>query len=188
MTKIGILGGTFDPPHHGHLLMASEVLHSLGLDEIWFMPNNVPPHKQETKVSSSEHRVKMLELAISENDNFKVSTIELERKGPSYTYDTMFLLKKRFPKVSFYFIIGGDMIEHLSNWKNINNLENLVTFVGVSRPGFSISSPYNIITVAVPQFDVSSTMIRNRFNHQQQTRYLLPDSVLSYIEEYKLYE
>ncbi|MBD1382072.1 nicotinate-nucleotide adenylyltransferase [Metabacillus arenae] len=188
MNKIGILGGTFDPPHYGHLLIASEVLSSLKLDQIWFMPNHTPPHKLNGAHSASAHRVKMIEKAIEGNQSFKVQTIELEREGRSYTYDTMMLLKESYPDTSFYFIIGADMIEYLPKWHKINQLLNIVTFVGVLRPGYKSETNYPVFMVKVPQFDVSSTMIRERIINRMQTNYLLPDSVISYIKENKLYE
>ncbi|WP_243290628.1 nicotinate-nucleotide adenylyltransferase [Bacillus sp. FJAT-47783] len=188
MKKVGIFGGTFDPPHYGHLLMANEVLESLNLSEIWFMPNQIPPHKQNRPISSSEHRFNMLNLAIEGNDAFRVEPIELEREGPSYTYDTMVLLKKRYPHIEFYFIIGGDMIEFLPQWYKIDQLHNMIQFIGVKRPNFSVETDYPIVEVEVPQFDVSSSMIRHRFMEGKHARYLLPDSVIRYIKEHQLYE
>lgn len=188
MKKVGIFGGTFDPPHYGHLLMANEVLHSLDLCEIWFMPNQIPPHKQQEEICPSYHRVNMLQLATDGNCAFRVETIELERPGPSYTYDTMVLLKERYPNTQFYFIIGADMIEFLPKWYKIDELIRLVQFVGVKRPGFSVNTPYSILEVEVPQFDVSSTMIRQRVKEGNSIHYLLPDTVIQYIKENHLYE
>ncbi|MED4530793.1 nicotinate-nucleotide adenylyltransferase [Metabacillus fastidiosus] len=185
--RIGILGGTFDPPHNGHLLIASEVCAALELSEIWFMPNQIPPHKQTKDFTNSEHRLNMLTLALKDKPNFKVQSIELDRKGPSYTYDTIILLKEQFPNVSFYFIIGADMIEYLPKWYNIDELIELITFVGVRRPGFQEKTEYNVRMVDVPQFDVSSSLLRNRIKNKQTTDYLLPKDVKKYIEEYHLY-
>jgi nicotinate-nucleotide adenylyltransferase len=185
--KIGILGGTFDPPHNGHLLIASEALTQLRLDEIWFMPNKIPPHKQDNDISSIQDRVNMIQLAISDHPNFKLETIELEREGPSYTYDTIKILKKRHPNAEFFFIIGGDMVEYLPKWYKIDDLLTMVTFVGVRRPGYSFSTPYSIKEIYSPQFDVSSTMLRKRFKEGKNTRYLLPDQVKKYVEEKNLY-
>jgi nicotinate-nucleotide adenylyltransferase len=187
MRKIGILGGTFDPPHNGHLLIANEVLNTLGLDEIWLMPNGEPPHKQKSNSASNEERLKMLELAIQPNQDFKVQPIELEREGKSYTFDTMTLLYERYPKHQFYFIIGADMIEYLPKWHKIDELIKLVQFVGVERPNYSHQTHYPIQYVDVPAFDVSSSMIRDRLKKGRTVRYLLPDSVLEYIEEKHLY-
>ncbi|MED4969612.1 nicotinate-nucleotide adenylyltransferase [Geobacillus sp. NFOSA3] len=187
MRKIGIFGGTFDPPHYGHLLMANEVLHALQLSEIWFMPNRIPPHKQHEQVTKSEDRLRMLELAIADHPRFHIETIELEREGPSYTYDTIRQLLSMHPDHEFYFIIGADMVEYLPHWYKIAELIQLVTFVGVKRPGFSTETSYPIMEVEVPQFAVSSSMIRDRVRKGQTIRYLVPECVRLYIEERKLY-
>ena len=185
--RIGILGGTFDPPHCGHLFIASEVLHSLNLSEIWFMPNQIPPHKQSEHFTDSRHRLTMLKLATCDQQQFKIETIELERKGPSYTYDTLCLLKEQFPTYSFYFIIGADMIEYLPKWHKVEKVIELVTFVGVKRPGYLTTTEYPIMEVEIPQFDVSSTMLRKRLKEKENTAYLLPEDVKRYIEENHLY-
>ncbi|MGM0874342.1 MAG: nicotinate-nucleotide adenylyltransferase [Bacillota bacterium] len=185
--KIGILGGTFDPPHFGHLLIASEVLHSMQLSEIWFIPNQIPPHKQSDHFTDSKHRLNMLKLAIKDHQQFKIETIELERNGPSYTYDTLCLLREQFPDNSFYFIIGADMIEYLPKWYKIDEVIDLVTFVGVKRSGYETKTKYRVIEVEIPLFDVSSTMLRNRLNANENTAYLLPEDVKRYIEGNHLY-
>jgi nicotinate-nucleotide adenylyltransferase len=187
MKKIGILGGTFDPPHYGHLLIANEVLSHLNLDEIWFMPNHEPPHKEKSESIKNEDRLKMLELAISDHSSFRIEKIELERSGRSYTVETMKILNERFKDVQFYFIIGADMIEYLPNWHQIEELVKIVKFVGVKRPKYSHETDYPVIYVDVPAFDVSSSMIRERFKTGKTVRYLLPDPVIHYIGEKHLY-
>lgn len=187
MKKIGILGGTFDPPHYGHLLIANEVLNALGLDEVWLMPNREPPHKQKSQAVSNEDRLRMLELAIQDHPDFKIQPIELEREGKSYTFDTMTLLKEQFPDHQFFFIIGADMIEYLPKWHRIDELVRLVRFVGVERPNYSHQTDYPVQYVDVPAFDVSSSMIRDRLRKGKTVRYLIADSVLRYIEEKHLY-
>jgi nicotinate-nucleotide adenylyltransferase len=187
LKKIGILGGTFDPPHNGHLLIANEVLNELQLDEIWFMPNQEPPHKQRSDGASASDRVKMLELAIDAHPNFKIEKIELERPGRSFTFDTMKLLKGIYPDYQFYFIIGADMVEYLPKWEKIDVLVKMVQFVGVNRPDYLDGSTYPIINVAVPEMGVASKMIRNRIKEEKTIRYLVPESVRIYIEEKRLY-
>ncbi|MED3561901.1 nicotinate-nucleotide adenylyltransferase [Bacillus xiapuensis] len=187
MKKVGILGGTFDPPHYGHLIIANEVLSALHLDEIWFMPNQEPPHKQKTQSIENHDRIKMLNLAIEDNSAFKIETIELERTGPSYTVETVKLLNLRDPDHQFFFIIGADMIEYLPKWNKIDELIELVEFVGVERPNYSHLTKYPIQYVDVPAVDVSSSMIRERLKKGWSIRYLLPDSVIRYIEEKQLY-
>ncbi|WP_066257735.1 nicotinate-nucleotide adenylyltransferase [Neobacillus drentensis] len=187
MLKVGILGGTFDPPHNGHLLIANEVLSTLQLDEIWFLPNQEPPHKKKSESISNEDRLQMLELAIGGNDAFRVETIELHRQGPSYTVDTMKMMNNQYPNHQFFFIIGADMIEYLPKWHKIDELIKLVQFVGVERPSYSSQTDYPVLYVDVPALDVSSSMIRDRVKNGKTVRYLLPDSVIQFIEEKHLY-
>lgn len=187
MSKIGIIGGTFDPPHNGHLLIANEVYHALKLDEIWFMPNQIPPHKWGKDITSVHNRVEMLQLALMDELRFSLCLIELERQGPSYTYDTIVQLTKKHPDTEFYFIIGGDMVEYLPKWYNIAELLQLVTFVGVTRPGYTLSTPYPITRLEIPEFAVSSSLIRDRFQSGGTTDYLLPKRVQDYIERNGLY-
>ncbi|GIN71004.1 nicotinate-nucleotide adenylyltransferase [Bacillus sp. J14TS2] len=186
--RIGILGGTFDPPHFGHLVIANEVLHTLKLDQIAFMPNQEPPHKERKSGTTESDRVRMLELAIGGNPCFVIEKIELERQGKSYSLDTMKMLKKRNPEVEYYFIIGADMVEYLPKWHGIEELVNIVSFIGVNRPKYELQSPYPVQYVDIPQVDISSTLIRERCRQSFSIRYLLPDNVIQYIEEKGLYE
>ncbi|NRD75907.1 nicotinate-nucleotide adenylyltransferase [Bacillus sp. BRMEA1] len=187
MNKIGILGGTFDPPHNGHLLIANEILHALELDKIWFMPNQEPPHKRKSGAVNNEERLQMLELALADNPAFEIQAIELDRTGPSYTVDTMRIIRERYPEHQFYFIIGADMIEYLPKWHQIEELIELVQFVGVERPSYSQLTDYPILYVDVPAFEVSSSMIRERLLSGKYVQYLLPDPVIDYIKERHLY-
>ncbi|MGF9963239.1 nicotinate-nucleotide adenylyltransferase [Bacillus rhizoplanae] len=187
MKRIGIIGGTFDPPHNGHLLIANEVYDALQLDEVWFLPNQIPPHKRDREVTSVRNRLEMIHLAIEQEMHFSVCLAELEREGPSYTYDTMLQLTKEHPDVQFHFIIGGDMVEYLPKWYNIDELLKLVTFVGVARPGYTLSTPYKIVKVEIPEFAVSSSLLRERFTKKKTCEYLLPKEVQEYIERNGLY-
>jgi len=187
LKRIGILGGTFDPPHLGHLIIANEVLYAQSLNEIWFMPNQEPPHKKKLNFIHDDDRLKLLELAISDHPNFKVEPIELKRNGPSYTYETMKLLTELHPNIQFYFIIGADMIEYLPKWRNINKLVDIVQFIGVERPSYRSESCYQLLYVNVPEIEISSSLIRSRLKEGQTIRYLVPDSVRNYIEENRLY-
>lgn len=187
MKRIGILGGTFDPPHNGHLLIANEVYDQLQLDEVWFLPNQEPPHKIKESIVSNEDRLEMLERAIGGEKHFKIETIELERPGPSYTFDTIKLLKERHPDGDFYFIIGADMVEYLPKWYKIDELIKLVQFVGVNRPLYSLETNYPIQFIQIPEFNVSSSLIRKRLKEQKTTKYLLPELVMNYIKEKGLY-
>lgn len=185
--NIGILGGTFDPPHLGHLLIAEEVRIALKLDEVWFIPTYTPPHKADA-VSNSKDRLNMLELAIETNPYFRVNTLELERSGKSYTFDTMKILKNAYPLHSFYFIIGADMVEYLPNWYRIDELVELVQFVGVTRAGYQLETDYPVLTLNIPMIDVSSSMLRERLKNNQPIRYFVPEQVYNYIKENQLYE
>ncbi len=187
MRRIGILGGTFDPPHHGHMVMAEYVYNEMELDEIWFIPSHLPPHKQKAAVSSEERR-QMVEQAVKGNDHFKVSPVELDRKGKSYTIDTMQELTRANPEVKFYFIIGGDMVESLSQWHNIEKLRKLVQFVGVKRPGYDWNESSPVYHVEIPLLEISSSLIRERASVSKSIRYLVPDNVYHFIKEHRLYE
>lgn len=186
MKKVGILGGTFDPPHLGHLLIAEEVYRKLALDEVWFIPSAEPPHKDKAKVSADE-RLEMLSAAIGDIDYFKINTIEIERKGKSYTFDTIKALQEDYPDHIIYFIIGADMVEYLPNWYRIDQLVKLVNFVGVNRKAYEIKTPYPVITVDTPIFDISSTVIRERLKENESIRFLVPESVFNIIKKKGLY-
>ncbi|MDT8861439.1 nicotinate-nucleotide adenylyltransferase [Alkalihalobacillus sp. MEB130] len=191
MKKVGLFGGTFNPPHLGHLLFAQEVLISFELDEIWFIPVNVPPHKESDDLASNQDRVDMLVGATRDNDHFHVNTIELEREGPSYTIDTMKQLKQLYPDDTFYFLIGGDMIEYLPKWTKIKELMELVTFIGVKRPGSTVQpNEYSnqVLLLEMPQIDISSTDIRHRVQSGKPITYMVPDRVEALVKERLLYE
>lgn len=185
--QVGILGGNFNPVHLAHLVMADQVQQQLGLDKVYLMPTYLPPHADEKKTIASTHRLAMLKLAIADNKNLDVEPIELLRKGKSYTYDTMKALTQNNPDTDYYFIIGGDMVEYLPKWYKIDELLTLTSFVGIRRPNYTAVSPYPIIWVDVPQMDISSTLIREKVKNGCSVRYLLPDSVIHYIQEKELY-
>ncbi|WP_217586770.1 nicotinate-nucleotide adenylyltransferase [Lentibacillus saliphilus] len=187
MKHIGILGGSFDPPHTGHLLIAEHVRDALELDEVWFIPTFVSPHKDTLQTSPNE-RLEMLDRAINENDQFKLSTVEMERQGTSYTVDTMTLLNERHSDTTFYFIIGADMVAYLPHWHDINKLTQLVTFVGVKRRGYELQTDYPIVQVDIPMIDISSTDIRQRIKAGKTIKYIVPHAVETYINERRLYE
>jgi len=185
--QVGILGGNFNPVHLMHLIIADQVGQLLGLDEVRLMPEYLPPHVDAKKTIAPEHRLAMLELAVADNPRLKVEDIEVKRQGVSYTIETMKLLKEQNPDVDFYFIIGGDMVAYLPKWRQIDELIDLVQFVGVKRPNYSQESPYPIIWVDIPQMDLSSSEIRRKIAQGCSARYFLPDPVLNYILEKGLY-
>ena len=187
--KVGILGGTFNPPHMGHLMMAEQVKDQLDLDKIFFMPTAEPPHSSVTKTTiSSEKRVHMLELATIDNPDFEIERFEVDNGGKNYTYDTMKALIELYPTVEFYFIVGGDMIVDMPTWYKIDELVQLVQFVGVNRPGYLVETDYSIIMVDIPSIDISSSTIRKKVGQNCSIKYLVPDDVRNYIALEGLYQ
>ncbi|WP_105955933.1 nicotinate-nucleotide adenylyltransferase [Apilactobacillus quenuiae] len=186
--KIGILGGTFNPIHNGHLFIAEQVRTKLNLDKILFMPDYIPPHIDKKSAVSSIHRVNMVDLAIHSNPHFSILMDEINREGKSYTYDTMNSLTNNQPDVDYYFIIGGDMVHYLPKWYRIDELTKMIKFVGIQRAEYNNNSQYNIIKLNVHKLDISSTLIRNSIKNGQSVRYLIPDEVLKYIKEHHIYE
>ncbi|WP_066194232.1 MULTISPECIES: nicotinate-nucleotide adenylyltransferase [Gracilibacillus] len=186
MRRIGLFGGTFDPPHYGHLLMAEQAYQQLELDEVWFIPSFQPPHKAEAKTTALD-RLEMTSEAIKGHPAFLVDPIEVEQETVSYTLNTVRALTEMFPDNAFYFIIGGDMVEYLPKWSDIDLLLQLVTFVGVNRPGHTLETPYPVKEVQMPLIDISSTMIRKRVKENRSIRYLTPPEVIAYINKRQLY-
>ncbi|MHA8111011.1 nicotinate-nucleotide adenylyltransferase [Lactobacillaceae bacterium Melli_B4] len=186
--NIGLLGGTFNPVHTGHLIIADQVRSQLGLDQVLLMPDAIPPHVDRKTAIDTSHRVNMLRVATESNDKLGIELSEIIRGGKSYTYDTIRELTNRFPNNNYYFIIGGDMVEYLPKWHRIDELIKLVQFVGVKRSGYPITSHYPVVWVDVPMLDISSTLIRSKIHQKQSIRYLVPNAVNNYIKENHLYE
>ncbi|GEL77521.1 putative nicotinate-nucleotide adenylyltransferase [Tenuibacillus multivorans] len=186
MEKIGLFGGTFDPPHIGHVKLAETVLRALELDEVWFIPTYQPPHKQNAAADPNS-RLEMLRLILKDQENFNISTIEYELKGKSYTYHTMVKLKEQYPSAQFYFIIGGDMVDYLPNWYRIQDLKKVVKFVGVTRKEYEDVRDENVLMVEMEDMPISSTEIRHQLKKGNQPEGLSED-VLQYIRENHLYE
>ena len=185
--QIGILGGNFNPVHNAHLVVADQVRQQLGLDQVLLMPEYEPPHVDKKETIDEKHRLKMLELAIEGIEGLGIETIELERKGISYTYDTMKLLTEQHPDTDYYFIIGADMVDYLPKWYRIDELVELVQFVGVQRPRYKSGTSYPVIWVDVPLMDISSSMVRDFLSQGRTPNFLLPQPVLDYIEKEGLY-
>ena len=186
--QIGILGGNFNPVHNAHLVVADQVRQQLGLDQVLLMPEFIPPHVDKKETIAEQHRLKMLQLAIEGIEGLDIETIELERKGVSYTYDTMKLLTEKNPDVDYYFIIGADMVDYLPKWHKIDDLMQLVQFVGVQRPKYKAGTSYPVIWVDVPLMDISSSMVRDFIQQGRKPNFLLPKPVLDYIEKEGLYQ
>lgn len=185
--RIGLYGGTFNPVHNAHLLVADQVGKALGLDRVLLMPDMIPPHVDQKGAIAAKFRVKMLQLAIQGNPFLGIELAEIERGGISYTYDTIRELKQRHPDVDYYFIIGGDMVDYLPKWYRIHDLLKIVNFVGVRRPGAQNNSEFPVIWVDVPEVDFSSTDIRQRIHDGRSIKYMVPEKVEQYIKEHQLY-
>lgn len=195
MSKIGIMGGTFDPIHTGHLLAAEKAREQCNLQEVWFIPSYSPPLKANEPGVSSEHRHGMVEAAVATNDAFRVLDIELKRGGISYSYDTVSELIKRYPGHSFAYIIGSDRINDLCKWHRIEELAELATFIGLERPTEAVHLDQlpsflkqRLTIVEMPPIGISSTDIRSRLTAGHSVQYMVPDTVLEYIRRYGLYE
>jgi nicotinate-nucleotide adenylyltransferase len=185
--QVGIFGGTFNPVHTGHLVMADQVGNQLGLDKVCFMPDATPPHVDKKGAIDAKYRVEMLAAAIGGNPMFDLELCEIERGGVSYSYDTMAYLTKKHPDTDYYFIIGADMVNYLPKWHRIDELVKLVQFVGVKRPGYTPRTTYPVLWVDAPKLEITSTAIRHRVAAGESIRYLVPDNVAAYIEKEGLY-
>jgi nicotinate-nucleotide adenylyltransferase len=192
--RIGLMGGTFDPIHLGHLVAAERALEAAALDEVRFMPTHQPPHKSVVQGASPEQRGRMVELAIQEQPSFRLEPVELDRGGISYAVDTAASLSAREPENEFFWIIGGDMVLYLPQWHAIEEIVRHVTFLGLTRPGFPVDPEAipsylrgRVRLAEMPALDVSSTDIRERCRQGRSIRYLVPEPVRRYIEEKGLY-
>lgn len=188
MSRIGLMGGTFDPPHVGHLLIAEQAREQLDLDEVWFMPAAIPPHKNG--VSAADDRIEMTRRAIEGNDSFRLELIEFERDEPSYSVETLKRLKEREPGHEFVFLLGADSLDSLERWYDYDTLVTLVTFGAVTRPGsrYRIPKRAKVEMIDMPELEISSTDLRERVKRGRSVRYLVPRSVELWIKEQRLYE
>lgn len=191
--RVGILGGTFDPIHAGHLLIAEQAKKQVRLDEVWFVPAKAPPHKMGQNITSIHHRVKMVQLAILDQPYFRLSEIELTRPGPSYTVDTVNQLVQSYPNIEFYLIVGADTVKDLPNWHKIKEIIKQVKIIGVHRPRVTVDSLPQWIKEQLIWIQeeigihVSSSYIRENIADHHLLQYVLPINVYQYIEENRLY-
>lgn len=215
--RIGVIGGTFDPVHYGHLVIAEEVCAALELEQMVFVPSGQPPHKPDRVVTASVHRIAMLECAIADNPHFSLSRVDVDRPGPSYTVDTLRLLREEWKEregrampvggvesmkpVALYFVIGWDSLEYLLSWFDpAGILTQLDYLVAVRRPRYNEDERYletlearlpglrqRLLIVPAPQLDISSTDLRERASQGRPIKYQLPESVEQYIRENGLY-
>lgn len=186
--KIGILGGTFNPIHIGHLILAEEARERIGLDKVIFVPTFLPPHKDNSDIAPAKDRLNMVRLAIKGNRHFLVSDVEIRRDGRSYTIDTLKEFNKKYSRQDLYFIIGSDLLKYLDDWKDLDEIIKLVKFIVVTRPGFPLEKiPSYIKTMAIRAVDVSAFEIRSCVKENKSFRYLVPEAVYKYIVNKKLY-
>jgi nicotinate-nucleotide adenylyltransferase len=202
--KIGIMGGTFNPIHHGHLVTAQEALDQFDLSRVIFIPTGDPPHKVEDLLADAEDRYLMTEIATSSNNSFFVSRIEIDRNGKSYTIDTVKQLRKIYGmEMELFFITGADAILEILSWKDKDEIVALAKFIAATRPGYDISkieslkstlfrsveeADRKIFLMEIPALAISSTDIRKRINNSRSINYLVPEGVKNYILKHGLYK
>ena len=185
---IGLLGGSFDPVHHGHLIVGQVAAEKLRLDELRFVLAREQPFKRGKHHTSAEQRAAMLSLAVAGTPGFAVELSELERPGPSYTVDTLRALRKREPGADFILLLGADAAVDLPAWREVDQIPRLAHVVVFARPGSPApESPLVSAVVEVPEIDISATEVRNRVRRGQSIRYWVPDAVAEYIKTHRLY-
>ena len=196
--RLGIMGGTFDPIHNGHLVAAEQAFDDLDLDLVVFMPAGRPAFKLDKKVTSGENRYAMTLLATSDNPHFLASRFEIDRDGVTYTAETLRLLREVYPEnVEFYFITGADAVSEIVTWRDAADIARLATVVAATRPGYDLDHAWDTIAASEIEFDViylevpalaiSSSYLRERVSAGQSLRYLTPDPVTGYLHKHGLY-
>ncbi len=195
MRRVGVMGGTFDPVHHGHLVAASEVAHRFGLDEVVFVPTGRPWQKDDREVTPAEDRYLMTVIATAADPRFQVSRVDVDRDGPTYTVDTLRDLRDGYAAagiaVELFFITGADALASIAGWRDSDELLEFAHFVGVTRPGHVLLDPGlptgAVTLVEVPALAISSTDCRERVSRGEPIRYLVPDGVREYVAKRGLY-
>ncbi|MGQ0483121.1 MAG: nicotinate-nucleotide adenylyltransferase [Pseudonocardia sp.] len=189
--RVGVMGGTFDPIHHGHLVAASEVAGRFGLDEVVFVPTGQPWQKGDREVSPAEERYLMTVVATASNPRFTVDRADIDRPGPTYTVDTLRDLHARHPGSDLFFITGADALAQILSWHRVEELFDLAHFIGVTRPGYTLGDEHlpegSVSLVEVPAMAISSTDCRDRVRAGRPVWYLVPDGVVQYISKRGLY-
>lgn len=195
--RLGVLGGTFDPPHYGHLALAETARAQLGLARVFFVPAGDPPHKPGYPLTPAEHRAAMVEAAIADNPAFILSRVDLDRPGPHYTVDMLALLKARFPEAEFYFLMGSDSLAEFPTWHNPAGILRQATLGVMERPGRAADLESlerelpgireRVVWLDAPHLGISATDLRRRVRQGLPLRYLVPPAVEAYIREHRLY-
>jgi nicotinate-nucleotide adenylyltransferase len=190
--RIGIFGGSFDPPHLAHLIAGELAVEEFGLAKMLYIPAGISPFKQTEHRTSGEHRLAMIQLAIARNSHFEVSDLELQRRGASYTIDTLHELRKQYPSQEFYLFIGFDNLMAFDRWKDPEGILNEAKVVAIARPGSSIEDLPTAFArrtqiFDIPLLDTSSTLVRDRIHTGKSVRYMIPEAVEEYIRKNNLY-
>ncbi len=190
--RVGIMGGTFDPIHHGHLVAASEVQHHFGLDEVIFVPTGQPWQKADKRVTAAEDRYLMAVIATASNPRFRVSRVDVDRGGPTYTYDTLRDMREFLGGgAEMFFITGADALGQMLTWHNAEKMFELARFIGCTRPGHVLADPGlpegRVDLMEVPALAISSTEVRDRVRAGEPIWYLVPDGIVQYINKWELY-
>ncbi|WP_083319805.1 nicotinate-nucleotide adenylyltransferase [Corynebacterium sp. HMSC074A01] len=194
-SRIGIMGGTFDPIHHGHLVAASEVADRFDLDEVLFVPTGNPWQKADREITAAEDRYLMSVVATASNPRFSVSRVDIDRGGPTYTLDTLRDLREQFPDAKLFFITGADALSSIMSWRHWEEMFELAEFVGVTRPGYELTEEMfpeeiqrRVHLIEIPAMAISSTDCRKRAHEGRPVWYLVPDGVVQYIAKNRLYQ
>ena len=195
--RIGIYGGTFDPIHAGHLIIASETQAALELDEVVFVPAGIPPHKNPTRVTPAADRLAMLRLAVADDEAFSVDTVEVEHEGRSFTVETLATFRRREREAELWFIMGGDSLADLHTWRNPGEIVSLARVAVAARPGWAVDlsaanrlvpeSNGRIDVIPTPLIEIASHEIRDRVRDGRPVRYLVPNAVYDYLVSHRLY-
>ena len=184
--RIGLLGGTFNPIHHAHLMLAECAMEQLALDQVWFTPTATPPHKRSRGLAPERARLAMVRLAVKGHPGFRASDLEIRRGGVSYSLETVWAIHRQHPRARLFFLIGSDML-HVP-WRGRALLRRLCTFATAMRPsGGSARAWRGVVTIKMPQMDISSTAIRARIRRGDSVRYLVPEPVRRYLVRHRLY-
>lgn len=189
---IGIMGGTFDPIHHGHLVAASEAMSVFNLDQVVFVPTQMQPFKAGRQVTSAEHRYLMTMIATASNNRFTVSRVDIDRGGTTYTIDTLRDIARQRPDADLFFITGADALQQIVSWKDADQLFDMAHFIGVTRPGHKLDASglpsHAVSLLEVPAMAISSSDCRARVREGKPVWYLVPDGVVQWINKYGLYK
>lgn len=188
--RIGILGGTFNPIHIGHLVLAEEAKEKLNLEKVIFVPAYIPPHKKGEEITEADDRLKMVNLAIRGNPSFEVSTFEIDSKNTSYSIQTLREFKKRYGEdTKLFFITGADSLGELFSWKGLDEIFKLSQFIVANRPGYDVANlPKEVEVVTITPLEISSSQIRRKIKEHKSIRYLVPEAVREYITAKGLYK